>query len=58
MDITLTLPDGKEIILKDISVGGLFKWEYHTTMTHGDVPAGTKKIYYLRITEKEKTVCG
>ena len=49
MTIELTTPEGKKILLENVSIGGQFKWEYYTTN-------GDRKIYYIRLTNKEASV--
>ena len=49
MTIELTTPKGKKIILTDINIGGRIKWEYFTS-------SGEKKVYYLKVTDKERMV--
>jgi hypothetical protein len=49
MTINLTTPEGEIIKLENVSIGGLFKWEYYTTY-------GKKKTYYIRVTDNEASV--
>ena len=49
MTINLTTPERKIIVLENVSIGGLFKWQYYTTN-------GEEKTYYIRITGKEASV--
>ena len=48
MKIEITY-EGRKYIIDNVSIGGLIKWEYVTS-------DGSKKIYYIRITDKEKSV--
>ena len=48
MDIEVTY-NGQKLIIKNVSIGGLIKWEYIMS-------DGSKKTYYIHITDKEKSV--